>query len=344
MAKQKRIILVVPNIGLVNQMLSDFKEYGWDNADEYVSLKYHGKKIDMEKPMLITTWQSVYKYPEEFFKTFDGLIIDEVHGAGTSKNILNISKMCSCADYRIGFTGTMPEEGAETLTINGYLGPVLYDLGAKKLIDDGVLSKIQINNLILKYPEHVCMGFDNYNDEVDYIISNKNRNESIDFIVNEVPETDNIIFLMQRVEHLKATVEYFKKNFPNREVYQIYGGVEADERERIRKLIESKNGAIIIATYKTMSTGVNIKKLHHVVFFSSYKAKITILQSIGRGLRTHETKSKVQIWDVVDDMRITTGPNKRLNYSYKHFKSRLNYYKEEGFAYNENIITLKSRK
>lgn len=331
-ALNMRTILVVPNISLVNQMLSDFKEYGWSDADKHVSIKYSGKKIDMEKPVLITTWQSVYKYPKEFFETFDCLMIDEVHGAGTSKNILNIAKMCNNAEYRIGFTGTMPENESERMTLDGYIGPVVYDLGAKTLIDSGVLSKIEIKNLILHYPEKDKLDFDDYMSEVDYIIGYEKRNESIDFILDQAEQTENIIFLMQRVKHLENVTEYIKTKYPNREVYIIYGGVDAEERETIRKLIETKNGVIIIATYKTMSTGVNIKKLHHVVFFSSYKAKITILQSIGRGLRTHETKNKALIWDVVDDMRIVTGPEKRTNYSYKHFKSRVNYYNEEGFA------------
>lgn len=86
-----------------------------------------------------------------------------------------------------------------------------------------------------------------------------------------------------------------------------------------------------------MSTGINIKRLHHVVFASSYRSKIKVLQSIGRGLRTHETKDKLIVWDIVDDFSWTNKWGDKdvlhMNHVYKHWQNRLEYYDKQGFQY-----------
>ena len=105
------------------------------------------------------------------------------------------------------------------------------------------------------------------------------------------------------MNHLASIESYLKELFPDRKIVTISGSVTADVRETIRKGIDSEDGTIIVATYGTMSTGVNIKKIHNIMFMSSYKSKIKILQAIGRGLRTHEDKERVKIWDMIDDGR-----------------------------------------
>jgi type I site-specific restriction endonuclease len=108
--------------------------------------------------------------------------------------------------------------------------------------------------------------------------------------------------------------------------------------------IESVKGPgennIIVSTYQTFSTGINVKRLHHIIFFSSYKSKIKILQSIGRGLRTHSTKEHMTLWDIVDDLRYTYQGKKVDNYIYRHWKSRKSYYDEQGFGHETISMSL----
>ena len=330
-AENKKVILVVPSISLVEQMYSDFKEYNWTNIDKHVSLLYGGKEIDRNKEVLITTWQSIYSKDVSFFNDFDGLIIDEAHQS-SSLSLQNICKKCVNASYRIGLTGTLPKEEATKWTIYGYLGPTLYELKSKELIDRGVLSKIEIKNVIAKYPEEMCHSYSEYCIEQKTIIDYKRRFKVLDHIIEKLDEKDNTLVLVQRIEYLKHIVDYLLDNHQKYEILVIYGNTAPEEREKIRKSIDVKDNVILVCTYGTMSTGVSIKKINNIVFFESYKSEIKVLQSIGRGLRKHPDKEKVVLYDVIDDMRYDNGSRVVSNYVYSHWeKFRKVYYKEQEF-------------
>ena len=113
--------------------------------------------------------------------------------------------------------------------------------------------------------------------------------------------------------------------------YFIYGGTEVEAREEIRKLVELNDKVIICASLGVFSVGVNMKKLHNIIFASSTKSKVLGLQSIGRGLRKHESKDKITVYDLVDDYTEEKGFK---NYTLKHFEQRMKYYKEENFTVN----------
>ncbi|MFW6282045.1 MAG: DEAD/DEAH box helicase family protein [bacterium] len=353
-----KILLIVPNINLVNQMFSDFSDYGWKHAENFCSLIFHkSDKVDWNRPIIISTWQSIYKKSQSFFEQFDAVLVDETHGA-SSNSINSCLKKCVNAEYRIGLTGTMPKELINQFTIYGYLGPKIFELKSSELIDKGVLSKIKIANLLLKYPDEIIYRYwhsddgniqkYSYNEELDVIYENKDRNKVFNYILNKVDKKQNVLVLCSKISHLKEIKKYLEENFKDRSVYEIYGDIEGDERERIRKLANVDDGVIIVGTWKTMSTGINIKKLHHVIFASSLKSRIKILQSIGRGLRTHETKDKVLIWDIIDDLTwINTWRDKEVkhkNQVYKHWKERLRYYEDQGFQNLTKKINLKDIK
>jgi superfamily II DNA or RNA helicase len=60
--------------------------------------------------------------------------------------------------------------------------------------------------------------------------------------------------------------------------------------------------------------------LHNIVFAAIGKARIKIIQSIGRSLRLHHTKQMATIFDIADVC---------LNYGYKHFEERKRLYNSE---------------
>jgi len=345
-----KVLLVVPSINLVNQMFSDFSEYGWYDSYDDVTLLYgKSKNYDPNKKVLISTWQSVYKKTPGFFKQFGGVLVDETHGA-KSASIQTVLKKCTNAEYKLGLTGTLPTEKVDRYNIFGYLGPVIYKLKSKELIDRGYLTDIKIVNMHVRYPQEDIQlnKSQNYAEEIDLIINKPERQRVLKYIMDSkyVSSDQNTLILAQRINHIDNIVEYLQKEYPEKEILRIDGKTDPDERERVRKYVESNDGIILVATYGTLSTGVNIPKIHHVIFASFYKSKIKVLQSIGRGLRKHKSKDIIIIWDLIDDMRWEKKKRKNskekigLNYAYQHFLERLEFYKDQGFKYINKKITL----
>lgn len=341
LALDKKILLIVPNIGLTEQLFSDYIEYGWKNAESYVSV-LHGKskKYNKDRPILVSTWQSIYKKKKDFFKDYDAVIVDEVHGA-KAYSLQQILEKCVNADYRVGLTGTLQDQECDRMSIIGHLGPVLFSLTAGELIDKGILSKIKIANLLLQYtPEEVdYMKRRPYPEEERFIAENEDRNKIFKYIIDHVDKDDNILILVRLKVHLHAITEYLKQNYPDKHIHEIFGETDVDVRESVRKGTNDQAGVILVATYATMSQGINIKRIHHVIFGSSFKSKIRILQSIGRGLRKHPLKKLLLLFDIIDDLRYVkrTG-NIGENHVFKHFRERLKYYTQQGFKYTTKKV------
>jgi len=249
-----------------------------------------------------------------------------------------MTKLIDCK-YRIGLTGTLDGALTHKLVLEGLFGAVNKVTSTKKLIDKKQLSNLAVRCLILKHTEEnakiVSKG--KYQDEIDYLVSSKSRQN---FIRNlAIKLKGNTLVLFQLVEkHGKNLYEIIKeKAGDNRKVFYIFGGVEADERESIRGIVEKENDAIIVASYGTFSTGINIKNLHNIVFASPSKSRIRNLQSIGRGLRLGDNKINASLYDIADDLTYKS----RENFTLKHFQERINIYTEEEFDYEIHNIQLK---
>lgn len=336
----KKIILLVPNVALVNQMYSDFVEYGWTDIESFCSKLYSGIKPDFEKALLITTWQSVQYKKQNFFSNYNSIMVDETHGL-KSNQMAEISKKCVNAEFRNGFTGTMPPNKSDYQTVVSFLGPVCFNISTKELIDRNVLSKIKIKNLIVKYKPEYCNALRDYDSEMKFVSSYEPRTKVLDHIIEQNTNNENSLILVHKIDHLKNTEEYLKKKYGNtHKIYVIYGEVKADEREDIRIAARSEGNVLIIGTYATLAVGWNLPRLHNIIFYSSYKSKIKVLQSIGRGLRKHETKDSMTLWDVVDDLRYARGNKTVDNFIYRHFKVRKQYYEEQGFPFTDSMIKI----
>jgi superfamily II DNA or RNA helicase len=122
-----------------------------------------------------------------------------------------------------------------------------------------------------------------------------------------------------------------------RKVFYIHGGVATDEREEVRRITEEEKDAIIVASFGTFSTGINIKNLHNVIFASPSKSRIRNLQSIGRVLRKGKDKVKARLYDIADDITL----NSRKNYTLNHFIERVKIYVSEHFNYEIVTVDLK---
>lgn len=338
----KKILLIVPNILLIKQMYDDFVDYGYDNYELELTKMGGDETPDMSAPVLISTWQSLQNKSADFFEDFDAVFVDECHGS-QAKKLFGIIGHCVNARIKIGTTGTLPTDAAELLKVQSVLGSVIFELKSKELIDQGVLTQLQIANVILKYPLEFIMANKGraYQEEVRLVEDYSGRNKALEFILHHTPSDHNILVLVNHIKHLNDIKKWCEEAFPEREVNIISGAVKGKERDEIRVGVENKNGLILLATYQTMSTGVNIPKLHDVVLYANSKSKIKVLQSIGRGLRRHVTKNKIVLYDIVDDLSYQTSRGRVVeNYLLKHWKERLEYYREQEFPFISTSINI----
>ena len=331
-----RTLIVVPTTSLVSQLASDFADYGFD-SNMCVHRVFSGQDKVSDKPITITTWQSVYKLPKTYFSNFDVVIGDEAH-LFKAKSLASImSKLDNCK-YRFGFTGTLDGTETNRLVLEGLFGPVRKVISTSELIEKKHLAEFSIKALVLSYPDEVRKYVSSlkYQDEIDYIVRMPERNN---FIKNLALSLEgNTLLLFQFVDkHGKVLYDIIKREAGDRKVFYVSGSVDGEEREEIRRIVENESDAIIVASYGTFSTGVNIKNLHSVIFASPSKSRIRNLQSIGRGLRKSDTKTAATLYDIADDL---TWKN-RKNFTILHFMERIKIYNEEKFKYKLYQVKLK---
>ena len=198
----------------------------------------------------------------------------------------------------------------------------------------GHLSQLDIQCIILKHPPQ---KFDTYNDEIEYLISHEKRNNFIKNLTLDLK--GNTLVLYSRVQTHGAVLYDLINNDKEdeRKAFFVHGGVDAEEREQIREITEREINAIIIASYGTFSTGINIKNLHNIVFASPSKSRVRNLQSIGRVLRKGINKTKAILYDISDDCSYKS----RKSYTLNHLIERIKTYNEENFNYDIITIQLK---
>jgi len=333
-------LVIVPTTSLVEQLYSDFADYNNESMEPQLHRIYQGKEKESDKPLIISTWQSLYKMPKEYFEQFDYIIGDEAH-LFKAQSLTSILTSCINAKYRFGLTGTLDGTKTHKLVLEGLFGPVKKVISTKELIDKDQLSKFEIKCLVLKHTDEISklMKGKTYAEEIDYLISNEARNK---FIKNlAVSLGTNTLVLFQMVDkHGRILYDMIKdtKNIGDRKVFFVYGGTETTDREEIRKIMEIENDAIVVASFGTFSTGINIRNLHNIIFAMPTKSTIRTLQSIGRGLRQNDGKEIATLYDISDDMRV----NKHMNFTLKHFVERVRIYNEEKFPFKIYKIGLKN--
>ena len=304
-------------------------------------MKIEKIEIVEESPnLIISTWQSLYKLPKEYFEQFDFIIGDEAH-LFKAQSLTTIMSSCTNARYRIGLTGTLDGTKTHKLVLEGLFGPVEQVTTTRKLIDSGKVADFEIKCLVLKHDDAICkeMKGKEYKDEIAYLVLNESRNKFIKNLALSLGT--NTLILYQYVDkHGKILYDLITgaKNIKDRKVFFIHGGVDAEMREEVRRITEEEKDAIIVASYGTFSTGINIKNLHNIIFASPSKSRVRNLQSIGRGLRQSEGKDKATLYDIADDLRV----GKHMNFTLRHFVERVKIYNDEKFDYKLYKIGLKN--
>lgn len=334
---EKKILIIVPTTGLVQQMISDFSEYSGGTSWK-ASLHCHGihsgKSKETAKRVVVTTWQSVFREPKEWFDSFAVVFGDECHQYKSNSLVKIMTKLRSCP-YRIGTTGTLDGLQVHRLIIEGLFGKTYKVITTKDLIDDGILSKLDIECLMVKHSD-----FDRnklkrrtYQEEIEWIVTNQKRNQFIAQLAQSLQGNTLILFNYVSKQGLPL---FSMINDSSKEKHFISGKTETEAREQIRKVVDKSTNSIMVASYGTTSTGINIRNIHNIIFASPSKSCIRVLQSIGRGLRKSETKQNVKIYDISDDLIY----RKYKNHTFRHLEERMRIYKKERFNFKLTSVTL----
>lgn len=330
-----KVLVIVPTTSLVEQMSSDFIQYG-GNPDDIHKI-YSGKDKQFKQPICISTWQSIYKLPKDWYQQFGMVIGDECHGF-KSKSLMNIMNKATEAKYRYGTTGTLDGTQTHELVLQGLFGKTFKVTTTKKLQDSGTLAELNINRLVLDYSADARRECEqkSYQDEIEFIVTNEKRNRLIRNLA--LDQKGNTLVLFNFVEkHGKPLFDLIQdKADEKRKVFFVSGSVATSDREAIRGIVEKQKNAIIVASLGTFSTGINIRNLHNIIFASPSKSQIRVLQSIGRGLRKSDNEVATTLYDVIDNI----STDNRKNFAWLHGEERLKIYHRERFNHKTYKVEL----
>lgn len=325
----KKLLLIVPTTSLVEQMYKDFYEYGYD-VEKNVHRIYSGKDKQTDCPIIISTWQSIYKLGSPWFQQFGCIVGDEVHGF-KSKSLSSIMNKSIEAEYRFGTTGTLDGTTVHKLVLEGLFGPTYTSVTTVKLQEDKHLAKLDIDIILLKYKRELCQLTDgrSYQDEIDFIVRYEKRNN---FIANLAASLEgNTLVLFNLVDKhgkvLRPLIEDKLKD--GQRFFFVSGETKTADREQIRNIVDKQKNSIVLASLGTFSTGINIKNIHNIVFASPSKSQIRVLQSIGRGLRLSDDGSTTRLYDIADDLHIKS----KKNFTLLHSAERVKIYSRERFPF-----------
>jgi superfamily II DNA or RNA helicase len=335
-----RTLVIVDGTGPIAQMAKDFVSYGHEPSD--IHRIQGGSDPDVDRPIVVATWQSLAKFDEDFFSRFDVVIGDEAHHF-KAKSLISIMENTRTTRFKFGFTGTIDDSSqVNVMILTGLFGPIKRIVTTAELQAKGYISDLKIKCIILQYPDgtkRATRKFD-YDQEMDFLVRNDARNR---FIRNLVVSLEgNTLVFFQFVEKHGAELyrlireELDRRGETDRKVFYMHGGVKGEIRDETRAEFEKEKNAIGVVSYGTFSTAVSIDNIHNLVFGSPTKSKIRNLQSIGRGLRKHSSKEFVTLIDIADNL--TYGSDK--NYTISHFSERVKTYDSEKFAYKIYNVNL----
>tara|TARA_B110000495_G_scaffold123403_1_gene107298 strand:- start:9812 stop:11269 length:1458 start_codon:yes stop_codon:yes gene_type:complete len=326
-----RCLVLVPTLNLVHQTCKDFLEY---NISPSVCKWTGNEPLDSTANIIVANVGILQssKTDKEWLKYIDLLIVDEVHMLRKGNKINKIIKSIITPN-KFGLTGTLPESLLDQWNIFGLIGPKIYEKNSKSLRDEEYIGRVKAKIINIKYTNKppVCKNpNEKYRKEIGFLTTNTFRNKVISKICSNLD--NNRLIMVDHIEHGQLLYDSIIKTIGSENVYYIQGSVDISERERIRGLIETESQVTVIAISKIFSTGINIKNLHYIIFASGGKAKVKLIQSIGRGLRLHNGKKDLIIIDIAD----------QLKYGIKHSDRRKILYDEEKIKYNITTITEKT--
>ena len=355
----KKMLYVVPSIGLVTQTEEEFyeieefcgKKPTWKSQCVFGGAK---KTKDPEPNIVFGTFQSLAKKDLEYFSTFDAVFIDETHHT-VATSIKNIIVKCYNNKFSVGMTGTLPIEGSfESFTIQAYLGPCVYVVPSDYLIAAKFATPVKVVGIEMDYLEdeykkklydlrNVSMdekdGAKLLTLEKDILRNDRKRFNYICETIAKSTKNSLVLFSDIKNEYGRSVFNWIKEN-TEKDVFYIDGGTPADNRDYAKKRMESGDGVIIVASIGTFSEGINILNVHSIFIIESYKSQYIVRQVLGRGMRLMEGKNEITVIDFCDNYEYGSNKFQRKNYLMRHADERARIYKDRGFPYKRFKVKL----
>jgi superfamily II DNA or RNA helicase len=350
--KNKKGILLVPNINLLTQFKEDIKDYKLMDLYNDLHVIGGGQNVrHFNNSLTISTWQSMQDRSKVNLDELDYVITDESHRFASEETSAIVKETINCK-YKWGFTGTIPESPVQKMQLFGLFGLPKTYITSKELIDRGLATPIVINSIFLDYSKMDKKIFKEAGDhqkKLKFIKEHEKRNELIVNLSCKLKGNSLVLFqhtihgkelFVDLMKKLHPDVEVLNKNITGKKsfefqdqygIYFLNGEDNAKTRELTRKILEERDNAILIANYAILSTGVNIKRLHNLVMASPLKSYTTITQSIGRLMRLHKDKLVANIYDLVDNF----GIRKQGGPYYKQYEHR------KAMSYNPEEFPIK---
>lgn len=330
----RKLVLVVPTIGLTSQMFQDFKDYNapQDFLDDIKLIGGENKDKKLNARIVISTWQSLKKVMKDVAK-YDAILVDEAHQAKAEVLQEILAQPCK---FKLGMTGSMPIITVDAMLLEQALGKPTRIVNARQLIDLNLLTDTTIMSIFLTHPRKQTRSGMKYQAEVKFIRESESRLLYMSKFLRKLKGVTVALYAV--TEHGEATFESLtgeklttkrKSDFEFMKEHNVFfmsGATKSTVREQIRLHLNTCEQAIVIGQYNVLSTGINIPRLKNLVFLSSTKSYTLVLQAIGRIMRLHKEKGQnVYVFDFVDVFTYVDE-----TYSLKHFWHREAYYKSEG--------------
>lgn len=340
----EKILIVVPRTDLCKQTAREFTQE-FDSLSEnkiLVDTIYANSKRVNDAHIIIGNWQSVKNYDKEWFDQFGAIIVDEVHTAKVYSIKTEIYDKSTKTLFWFGMTGTYPEEKTlDYLNIVAMFGPSVLTKQTKSATEDGIITPVKIAQVKINYITESdfatnmkasgIVGIEKFRAEKVFFQNHTGRKNIIIDCINKIE--GNQVILVDSVQYVKDLLEFISEKLPDKKVFKIHGEVSGKEREEIKTYMQENDDAILVATYETMSTGVNIKNIMAIHFPDGGRSRIRIKQSVGRGVRLHPKKEYLVVFDYQDQMKNSSFRN--------HWIERNKLYANEGhnfaFQYEYDI-------
>jgi superfamily II DNA or RNA helicase len=314
----------------VNQLQGDFEDYGV----KFTYSGWTGGTEPQDTQVVICNSENLLAQftNNPWIVSVNLLTTDECHKISADNQISKIINKIHTPN-KFGFTGTLSDKPIDQWKTIGTFGSVIYEKKSKELRDEGYISDVEITVLQLNHPKtkiqlnHPKTKKFNYKDELEYLYKHEKRNQIIAKLSESL--SGNVLVMVNHLDHGDMLLSLMHTRSDKR-VFFVKGEMEVEERKKIIDMMEKNDNIICIAMASIFSTGINIKNLPNIIFAGLGKSFIRVVQSIGRGLRLHDNKSKLRIIDVSDN----------LKYSHSHALHRQEIYNREQIVWRAKEISL----
>lgn len=332
-----KVLIICPSPDLVLQTASEMNLHL--SEEKYLITPWTGKKpINLESNIIVAGSDILLSRFKEYKKDLlqiNAIIVDEVHTLKSSNKVSKIIREFK-SEYKIGFTGTLPDKQEDVWSVKGIIGPVRYEKPSAELRDNNFLTPVSVYGLNMNLSNVPTKIYDDdgnaqpfsYTDELEWLHKNQEFNSNISKILDKI--SGNTLLLFTHLAHCDSLEKNCTNYCKNKKILVIQGETPFDQRADIKAQLEKENNLIVIAQASIFSTGINVKNLPNLVFPGVLgKSGVRIVQSIGRILRLAEGKQKAKVYDIV--------PNTK--YCQKHWEQRKLIYSKEKIDFKE--ITIK---